>query len=176
MPVFIAIVLALLIGGCSSLKVQTDYDPKSDLTPPKNFTIVHKIHEGEDTLTTDRISAALRAEMQQKGYVETSKEQADFYLLFHTGVTSKTRIDTDYQYVNMYPYHYGYGYPAAVVPQTRVYTYEEAKLIVDAVIPGKNRIVWRGTAVDYLKELQTPDERTAYINSVLKALMKSFPK
>lgn len=176
MPLFLALALALLTVGCSSLKVQTDYDPQSDLNPPKNFAIVHKAHEGEDTLTSDRITVAIRTEMRQKGYVETAMEKADFYLLFHTGVTSKTRIDTDYQYVNMYPYHYGYGYPAAVVPQTRVYTYEEAKLIVDAVIPGKNRIVWRGTAVDYLKEMQTPDERTAYINSVLKALMKSFPK
>jgi len=174
MPVFLALVLALFTVGCSSLEVQTDYDPQSDLTPPKNFAIIHKTHEGEDTLTSDRITAAIRTEMRQKGYVETAREKADFYLLFHTGVTSKTRIDTDYQYVNMYPYYY--GYPTAVVPHTRTYTYEEAKLIVDAVIPGKNRIVWRGTAVDYLKTMRTPDERTAYINSVLMTLMKSFPK
>jgi len=174
MPLFLALALALLTVGCSSLKVQTDYDPQSDLTPPKNFAIVHKTYEGEDTLTSARITAAIRSEMLQKGYIETAREKADFYLLFHTGVTSKTRIDTDYQYVNMYPYHY--GYPTAVVPHTRTYTYEEAKLIVDAVIPGKNRIVWRGTAVDYLKTMRTPEERTDYINSVLKTLMKSFPK
>jgi hypothetical protein len=95
-------------------------------------------------------------------------------VLFHTGVTSKTRIDTDYQYVNMYPYYYGYNY--AVIPQTRVSTYEEAKLIVDAVVPGENKIIWRGTAVDYLKEMKTPQKKTAYINKVLKELMKSFPK
>ena len=174
MRTFLPLILILLTVGCSSLKVETDYDPQSDLTPPKNFAIVHKIHEGEDTLTTDRISAALRSEMKQKGYIETVKEKADFYLLFHTGVTSKTRIDTDYQYINMYPYHY--GYPTVVVPQTRTYTYDEAKLIVDAVIPGKNRIVWRGTAVDHLKTMKTPEERTAYISSVIKTLLKSFPK
>ena len=174
MRFFLAVTLALLISGCSSLKVQTDYDTNAELNPPKNFALVHKMAEGEDTLTADRITAALKNELTQKGYVETAEEKADFYLLFHTGVTSKTRIDTDYQYVNMYPYYY--GYPVAVIPQTRIYTYEEAKLIVDAVVPGENRIIWRGTAVDYLKEMKTPQEKTAYINKVLKEVMKSFPK
>ncbi len=176
MRILFPILLALFISGCSSLKVATDYDPNADLTPPKNFAIVHKALEGEDTLTSDRIIAALKNELMQKGYKETSREEADFYVLFHTGVTSKTRIDTDYQHVNMYPYSYGYGYRTVVVPQTRTYTYDEGKLIVDAVVPGKNKIIWRGTAVDYLKSMKTPQEKTAYINKVLKALMEKFPK
>ncbi len=178
MRILSALFLALLIGGCSSLKVATDYDPKADLTPPKNFAIVHKTLEGEDTLTSDRIIAALKNELIQKGYRETGVESADFYVLFHTGVTSKTRIDTDYQYMNMYPYSYGYGYGynMVVVPQTRTYTYDEAKLIVDAVVPRQNKIIWRGTAVDYLKSMKTPQKRTAYINKVVKALMQRFPQ
>ncbi len=176
MRILFTIVLALLISGCSSLKVATDYDPSADLTSPKNFSIVHKALEGEDTLTSDRIIAAIKTELIKKGYKETSRDAADFYVLFHTGVTSKTRIDTDYQYVNMYPYSYGYGYRTVAVPQTRTYTYDEGKLIVDAVVPEKNKIIWRGTAVDYLKHQKTPEEKTAYINKVLNALMKKFPK
>lgn len=174
MRFFLAVALTMLISGCSSLNVQTDYDTNADFNPPKNFAIVHKFSEGEDTLTADRIIAALKNELTHKGYIETPKEHADFYLLFHTGVTSKTRIDTDYQYDNMYPYYY--GYPMMVIPQTRAYTYDEAKLIVDAVVPVENKIIWRGTAVDYLKEMKTPQKKTAYINKVLKELMKSFPK
>lgn len=176
MRILSALLLALFFIGCSSLKVATDYDPNADLTPPKNFAIVHKTLEGEDTLTSDRIIAALKTELIQKGYTETSREAADFYVLFHTGVTSKTRIDTDYQYVNMYPYSYGYGYRSVAIPQTRTYTYDEGKLIVDAVVPNKNKIIWRGTAVDYLKNLDTPQKKRAYVNKVLKALMERFPK
>jgi len=176
MRILSALFLALLIGGCSSLKIATDYDPNADLMPPKNFAIVHKTLEGEDTLTSDRIIAALRYELTLKGYIETDIDTADIYVLFHTGVTSKTRIDTDYRYVNMYPYSYGYGYRMVAVPQTRTYTYDEAKLIVDAVVPHQNKIIWRGTAVDYLKSMETPQKRTAYINKVVKALMKRFPQ
>lgn len=176
MRVYLLALFLILFSGCSSLKVQTDYDPDAGISAPKNFAVVHKTVEGEDTLTSDRIIAALKSELAQKGYVESPQEDADFYLLFHTGVTSKTRIDTDYQYVNMYPYTYGYGYHTIAVPQTRTYSYEEAKLIVDAVVPGKNKIIWRGTAVDYLKNMKTPQEKTAYINKVVKGLLKSFPK
>ena len=175
MPLLISIFMTLVFVGCSSLKVATDYDPNIDLSAPKKFAIVHKYLEGENTLTTDRITAALKNALESKGYIASSKENADLYFLFHTGVTSKTRIDTDYQYVNMYPYSYGYGYHAVAVPRTREYTYNEAKLIVDAVLPGKNKIVWRGTAVDYLKEYNTPQEKSRYINKVLKSLMKRFP-
>ena len=174
MRFFFAFVLALLISGCSSLKIATDYDPNADMTPPKNFAIVHKTLESQDSLTADRIVAALQNELKAKGYVETAKEKADFYILFHTGVTSKQVIDTDYQYVNMYPYSYGYN--MIVLPQTSVYSYDEGKLIVDAVVPEKNKIIWRGTAVDNLKNLETPQARTEYINKVLKELMKRFPK
>ncbi len=174
MRFLIPLLLALLISGCSSLKIATDYDPSADLNAPKNFAIVHKTLEGEDTLTADRIIAALQNELTSKGYTASAKESADFYIVFHTGVTSKTRIDTDYQYINMYPYSYGYG--AIVVPQTSVYSYEEGKLIVDAVIPASNKIIWRGTAVDYLKDLKTPQEKSQYINNVIRTLMKKFPK
>jgi hypothetical protein len=176
MRVYLLALFLLILSGCSSLKVQTDYDPNADLGAPKTFAVVHKTVEGEDTLTSDRIVAALKNELTQKGYVESPQENADFYLLFHTGVTSKTRIDTDYQYVDMYPYTYGYGYRTVAVPRTRTYSYEEAKLIVDAVVPKKNKIIWRGTAVDYLKTMKTPQEKTAYINRVVKELLKSFPK
>ena len=173
--IFAALILVLLTG-CSTIKVNTDYDPDADLSAPKTFAIIHKYLEGENTLTTDRITAALKSELKAKGYIEVPRKEASLYFLFHTGVTSKTRIDTDYQYVNMYPYSYGYGYRTVAIPQTREYTYSEAKLIVDAVLPKNNKIVWRGTAVDYLKNYDSPEEKTLYINKVLKALMKKFPK
>ncbi len=173
---FLTVLLLIFLSGCSTIKVSTDYDPNTDLNSSKEFAIVHKTLEGENTLTSDRIISALKSELRKKGYIEVSQKEADLYFLFHTGVTSKIRIDRDYQYVNMYPYSYGYGYHAVAVPRTREYTYNEAKLIVDAVLPDKNKIVWRGTAIDYLKDYDTPQQKTRYINKVLKALMKSFPK
>jgi len=153
------------------------------MNPPKTFYIVHKPQVDENTLTTERIIKALKHELTTQGYVNGSKENANFYILFHTGVTTKSRVVTDYKYVNMYPYSYGrgfgYGYGGAgvaIVPESKNYTYKEGKLIVDAVFPKGNRIFWRGTAKDQLQSLKNPQERIDYINTVIKTLMKKFPK
>ena len=170
------LLLITLLTGCSTLKVDTDYDPSADLTPPKKYAIVHKPLAESNSLTDDRIIKALKKTLKEKGYIESAQNEAELYFIFHTGVTSKTRIDTDYQHINMYPYSYGYGYQSVVIPRTRTYTYHEAKLIIDATLPKTNKIVWRGTAVDYLKDYDTPQEKSDYINRVIKALLENFPK
>jgi len=182
MRILFTFLLVLLMGGCSTLKVETDYDPNVAMNPPKTFYIVHKPQPDENTLMAERIIEALENELTEQGYINGSKEKADFYILFHTGVTTKSRVVTDYKYVNMYPYSYGrgfgYGYGGsgvAVVPESKNYTYKEGKLIVDAVFPKGNRIFWRGVAKDQLQSLEGPQERIDYINKVIKKLMKKFP-
>ena len=183
MQVFFALLFALLITGCSTLKVETDFDPNVKMASPKNFHIVHKHQAGDDTLTNDRIIEAVQNKLTAQGYKSTSKENADFFILFHTGVITKSRVVTDYKYVNMYPYSYGSGfgygysgYGTAVVPESKNYSYKEGKLIVDAVFPKGNRIFWRGIATDQLQSLDTPQERLEYINTVIDTLMEKFPK
>ena len=187
MHILLTFLLALLISGCSSLKVETDFDPNMTMNPPKSFHIVHKPSVDENSLVTDRIIDAVNNELTSLGYTQTTKDKADFLVLFHTGVTTKSRVVTDYKRVNMYPYSYGsgfgYGYRGyggysgqVTVAESKNYTYKKAKLIVDAVIPTSNRIFWRGTAEDQLQSYDKPEERIAYINKVLKTLMKKFPK
>ena len=174
--------LTLLVSGCSTLKIETDYDPKVSINPPQTFYIVQKEQANKNTLTLDRITEALTDVLLQQGYQNSTKEKADFLILFHTGVTTKSRVVTDYKRVNMYPYSYGHGfgygygsYGSVTVPEQKNYTYKEGKLIVDAVFPKGNRIFWRGIVKDKLQSLETPQERMDYINTVIQKLMKRFP-
>jgi hypothetical protein len=175
----LALILAtgLFFLGCSTIKVDTDYDPKFAFASLARYAIIYKPKEGSDTLTDDRIMHAINAAMAEKGYSSSEKADADFYVLFHTDVTSKTKIVTDYQQVGLYPYGYGYiGYGGMVIPTTHAYTYDEAKLIVDFIDPKENKIIWRGIATDRLKSLDTPEKRSRYIDEVITKLLKSFPK
>ncbi len=184
MHILFTLFLALMISGCSSLNVNTDHDPSVDLAAPKNFAVIHTSVEGENTLVTERITSALSKNLVAKGYKATSKETADYLIVFHTGVTTNQRVDRDYQYINMYPYSYGPGFGryggayggAYVMPRTRTHTYKTAQLIVDVVIPNKNQIVWRGIAEDQLDKLNTSSDKTAYINNVVSKLLEKFPK
>jgi len=158
--------------GCSSLDVSVDYDPGFDFRTSKSFAIAHYNKEGEDTLFNDRLIKALDADLQSKGYTKSAKEEADLIVTFHTNVENKTSIDTDYQMIG-----YGrYGYGGGMVATTRTYNYKKGTLIIDVLNPKDEKIVWRGMATDILKEHKTPQERTEYINKVVKETMVSFPR
>ncbi len=167
----------MLVAGCSSLKVGSDYDPQYD------FSIIHKIaivyapsEDGVVSLAQQRFAKALREALQSKGYEITGRDSADLLMLFHLNVTEKRQIVTDYELVGLYPYYPAYyGYYGGVVPVTREYTWNEAKIVIDAVDPHGNRVVWRGVATDRLKSFDTPQERMAYIRDVVTKILADFP-
>lgn len=169
------LILSLLFAGCSTMQVQSDYDPAFDFKALQTFAIIDA-HSETVTLTQERISNAVVHTLRAKGYVSAKPEAADFLIVFHTNVTSKKQVVTDYQRVGFYPY-YGYGYRAPMaVPVQHEYDYDEGKIIVDAMEPKSKRIFWRGTATDELKKYDTPEERTAYINHVTASVLETFPK
>ncbi len=174
MKYFLIMYLMFILSACSTINVETDFDPDFTFTSLKTFAVVHKNKTGDDTLTADRIIEAISTDLQTKGYSPVTRAKADYLILFHTDVRSKTRIDTDYQYVGMYPYRYGYG-SAMMVPSTHTYTYDEGKLIIDFVAPDENKIFWRGVATDRLKSFDSPEERIKYINEAISTLLKTFP-
>jgi len=157
--------------GCSSLRVNVDYDPDYDLRTQKSFAIAHYNKEGEDTLFNDRLIRVLEADLQSKGYTNSTKDEADLVVTFHTNVENKTSIDTDYQMIG----YARYGYGGGMVATTRTYNYQQGTLIIDVLNPKDEKIVWRGIATDILKEHKTPQERTEYIKKVVKEVMQNFP-
>ena len=169
--VVILIMSVLMFLGCSSLRVNIDYDPSYTFVQQKSFAIAHNTKEGEDTLLNDRITSALEQELKNKGYVKVEKDKADMVFVFHTDVQSKTDIHTDYVRVGYRGYRYGGG----MVAQTSTYTYTKGTLIIDALTPENKKIVWRAVTTDVLSQRDTPQERTLYINHVVKETMKKFP-
>lgn len=173
MRVLFFILTFVLFNACSSIRVETDYSPQFAFDKPFTFSIVHDADDGIDSLTDRRIMDALEKEFTAKGYQRVGRDAADLYLLFHTDVHDKTRIDTDYQLLGMYPY--GYGHQGMMIQTSRVSSYEEAKLIVDIVDPATNTIIWQGIATDRTRSYETPQERSAYINEVIGKLLERFP-
>jgi len=169
--IFVTVLILLVFLGCSSLKINVDYDPEFNFSSQKSFAVVHHNREGEDTLFNDRLIEALGLDLETKAYVKKSKDSADLIFVFHTNVESKTDIDTDYTMVGYRGYRYG-GY---MMSTTRTYNYTKGTLIIDALNPRDNKIVWRGIATDILKSHDNPSERTAYIHKVVKETMKDFP-
>ncbi len=166
--------LLLLFAGCSSLQVQNDYNPDYDFSRLHTFAIVTPKTSNVVTLTQERLKRAIRERLEAKGYTQASKERADFLVMFHTDVTRMRQVVNDYESLGLYPYDYGYWGPA-YIPSRYEYTYDEAKIVIDALDPKDKRVFWRGTATDLLRDFDTPAERIAYINGVVEKILAPFP-
>ncbi len=166
--------LLLIFTGCSTIQVQNDYNPQYDFSRLKSFAIVIPKNSPVITLTQERLKRAIAKELQSKGYRQVSKENADFLVTFHTDITKFKEVVNDYDSLGIYPYYYGYWGPA-YIPSRYEYIYEEAKIVIDAYDPETKRVFWRGSATDTLRNFDTPAERVAYINSVVKKILAPFP-
>lgn len=171
------VLMALFFVGCSTLEVDVDYDTAYNFDGKTKYAIVHSNRAGDNTLINDRIVNALDSALKAKSYTKVSKDKADLIFVFHVNVRDKTDIRTDYQMVGYGGYGFGRGFGGGVVATTSAYNYTEGTLIVDALNPKTQKIVWRGVAVDELSDsLDTPDEKTKYINEVIQKLMSNFPR
>ena len=168
-----------IFNACSTIDVTNDFDPAFSFDNVENYTVLHKSRENSNTLTDERIKTAIDTQLKLKGYTKSKRENADIYVVFHTGVQNKTKIVQDYQYVGVTPYRYGrgYGYGGMMsVPVTLTYDYDEGKLIIDILDAKESKIVWRGDATDRLKKHKTPEERMEYINEVMESIFKTLPQ
>ncbi len=164
--------LLFFLGGCSTVHVQNDYDPNYDFSRLRTFSILYTQSRAGSSLNQDRIAKALKRQLEAKGYVETEKKFADFYVVFHTNVKDKTKIVTDYERVGLHSYRY---WAEPRVPVQRHYSYKEGKIVVDALDPRNKQVFWRGTATDMLQSFKSPTERIEYINKVAEEVMSAFP-
>ena len=177
----IYLTLLFILNGCSTLQVAVDYDPSFSFQTKKSYAVVHNNKESDNTLISDRVQKAIKVSLNTKGYKEVSQESASLIFVFHVNVMNRSDIRTDYQMVGYNGYRYGfggygYGPGTAVIATPSTYRWKEGKLVIDALNPQTKKIVWRGTVKDELgRKNTTPEEKTAYINSVVSKVMQKFP-
>jgi len=174
-----AITLAALFAACSSApKVGTDYDPEFNFAGIKSYHMVEHNLSAQagasgSSLTDQRATRAMIAEMQKRGISAASAEQADIILTFHIVTQDRTKVTS---YNNSYayrPYGYGGGYYGAG-NQIDVRQYTQGTLLVDLVDPKDKRIVWRGQASAVVKD-RSNEEREALMNSYVEAIFAHMP-
>jgi len=181
MKQLIITVLAMVFSGCSTLSVDTDYDTAYDFTKSKKYAVVYNAKEGDNTLVNDRITAAIKTNLDKRGYMEVKKESAELVFVFHVQVMQMSDIRTDYETIGFGGFDYGHGWGyrgggAMVVPHSTTYRWTEGQLVIDAYNPKTEKIVWRGLVKDEISEgSHTPQEKTEYINKVVTKLLGKFP-
>ena len=179
-PRFAAVAIVLLLASaCSTLQVGSGYDHAATFQRYKTFTVMQRAHHGSSNpLVAVRASDAIKADLQQKGFIEASDpSKADFTVDFTIGAQERTDINT-YPEPYMGP-AWGWGsmgwwggpYWGTGLD---VRQYHEGTLSVDVFDTHTHRPVWHGWAK---KELTRKDiENSAEpIRNAVAAVLAKFP-
>ncbi len=162
----------LLFTGCSSLKVNTDYDPDISLSGLHTYSIIDPTKKSPDTLQDERIIKAITTNLNAKGYRSVASKEADFHVRFQTEIQYDVPSNVSFG-VGVGSFS---GNRGASVGASRRPLNDKITLITDILSPSDEKLLWRGDASDNLTQNDTPQERETYIKKLADALLESFPK
>ena len=172
--------LVLLAGCATGPRITTEADPRADFSSYRTWSFYTPLaieSEGYETATSEVTKAAVRAEMERRGYVY-SEQSPDLWVNINAYLERRTDVSS-YPTVD-YAYYYSYrhrGYFA--VPywneRTQVYRYTEGTMNIDLVDAKRNALVWEGIAVGRVKRNQDAAARDAAIDATIREIFAAYP-
>lgn len=167
----LALSALLILGACSTVRVNADFDKNADFSKYKTYAYqksgIDKVEISD--LDKKRILRAIDAEMSKKGY--TKSESPD--LLINIFTKERERVDVS-QYNAGWGYGWGWGWnPYMWGGRTYVSTSTEGTLYVDLIDASKKELIWQGMGTGYLTQnTHKKDER---INEFVSKILAQFP-
>ncbi|MHC5068417.1 MAG: DUF4136 domain-containing protein [Planctomycetota bacterium] len=166
-----ALLFVPLASGCSRYQTSSDYDPQQSFTLPATFMWLDDNGDGADQLTAKRIVNAIDATLAGTGLTHADHASATIGARFT--LTSEERIDVSHTSFGV-----GYGQHrsrAAIHLHGHPSTYTVGIITLELSSQPSGDILWRGTVTTRLRELDSPEERSAEINAAISALLAPFP-
>lgn len=175
----LGICVVLLAGCASGPTITSEADPEADFAGYRTFGFYAPLaveKEGYATPTTERIKAAVRMQMESRGYAYAASEP-DLWVNLNAYMQKRTDVST----IPTVDYNYYYSYRARSYfsaplwhEHTEVREYTEGTLNVDLVDRVKNRLVWEGIAVGRIAKLK-PEEHAARIDATVAEVFARYP-
>lgn len=182
--VLVILLAALVLVGCSSIKVVSDVDPSVDFTKFKTFEY-HGWMEDSDKLLNDldkrRIEEAFGAEFKARGleYVEGGGDLV-VALFIHTQQKTQTTAHTTGTgggyggYGGYYGAGPGWGWGGGYSTTTYSnYDYTEGTLVVDVFDKAEERLIWEGIGTGTVDD--NPGTRDEGIPQAVSKIMAEYP-
>lgn len=164
--------ITLTIASCSSLKVTSDYDTKTDFKEYKTFAFYKKGIDKANASDLDkkRILRAIEAELLAKGM--TKSENPDILVSIFTKSREKVNVTSN---MGMNPWGWGWN-PWYYGPNQNVNVnqYTEGTLFIDFIDKDKNELVWQGVGSGALKR-SSVEKREARIKVFVKEILEKYP-
>jgi hypothetical protein len=175
--------LLTALAGCSTMQVNTDFDPAADFDRLRTY----KWMPGPQKVTGDprldneilekRIRTAVENQLNAQGFRKQSSGTPDFLVGYHVALEKKLAVSTMNTY---YGYRAGWGWSygvgtSPIGPESYTYEYEQGSLILDIVDGDTRGLIWRGSAQTEVNKTASPEKRQAQINEAVENMLERFP-
>jgi len=163
-------VVGVLAGCAPSVNVRADYQPGTDFSVYKTFTINDAKGEGSP-FAAERIRHAIAGQLTAKGLRQLERD-GDLGVHVH----ARMRVDTKVDVWNTGGWGYGYGSGwGGGRSYVDVRNVPVGTLVVDLVDRAKGEAVWRGIAQGTVDQNPSPEQSEQRINAAIEKLFKEFP-
>ena len=168
------IAMVVVIAGCETMRVGSDYDHRADFSAYHRFawlTLDYPRTRVMNPLVPLRVREAIEQTLARNGYERVDDPAAaDFVVDFTIG--SRERIDVQ-SYPAPYRGPWGWGYPY-FGNEVSVRRYRDGTLAIDVFDARTRQPVWHGWAKKELTraDLQNPGEP---IRKAVDAVLANFP-
>jgi hypothetical protein len=174
---------ALLVQACATgARVQVDFDPKQNFQTLHSYAWAPTTDDSQrakarDSLTEERVHSAVDAHLAAKGYKKVDAVQADFLVAYAITVEQRSSVNQSQVGVGFGRYGgssaIGFGYSVPVGSTNEPYAV--GSLIIDILDAKQKRLLWRGIGEQALDAEQSPENRTARINTTVNEILGRFP-
>jgi hypothetical protein len=167
--------LALLLVGCSPIKVSLDYDPQVRFSRFATFDWLDnrpnvpnrvKVVVSQDSVVNECVRDEVPHALVAKGLTR-DQVNPDLLIMYYVGADEDIDVKT-------YGYEYSARYEGLGSP-VDVSAYRKGTLIVDLISADTLELVWRGAAQRTRLEQSTPDEIRARVHEAVKTMFKAYP-
>ena len=172
-----AALFVLFVAGCTSVRLGLDHDGSFDFSRFKTFSFVpeeetERVGETqENPLMGSRIRTAIDSVLSERGYLQTTPDEADFLVGYHLSIEKKLDVNT----VSAGIGYGGYNRWGSVGFQTRVSQYDEGTIVIDIADGETERLVWRGSGSRRIKPIRDPEKTTNLVNRAVSEILAQFP-
>ncbi len=163
------VALAATTVACSTLEINTDFDPGTDFSKYKTFSLKHG-EKAKDSISVERFENALANALAARGFKQVP-DGGDMTLFAHFVLGKETQFNTTgYGYGGWGGWRYGGG-----MQTTTVQEIPKGTVIVDLVDAKATKAIWRGIAKDTISTSASPEERAQKATEVSQKLFENFP-
>lgn len=177
----IYLILVYLVGGCASVRVNSDYDPTADFSAIHTYSW-RKVNVPGDALETNpllykRIETVVDKYLLDRGYQKTDQDSADILVTIHAGVKEKMRV-TDWggpRGYYRYPWYDPWWGSGIYGGRIDVSYYTEGTLIIDIIDRKRKELIWRGVGTGIVHQYSGEEKTMATINEYVGEILDRFP-